>query len=214
MFEDIEESYSIWSDEFIGEVAGIAAIHTNSPNDDVAFIKVGTGIHADTFILANEPLTIGDQAVLTGYAQRQDYASSAKTVISKKVDSLDFGNATYTAVFKGTSATASRSCGGDSGAPIYKDNTLYAVHIAGGFNPECNDGKDRPMWHTHVVPRVSWIKETVHNNSSFTDQEKSKANIGLKHAATVCPDASKPQVPHEGGLSSTPPSSSFKLSST
>lgn len=197
-----------------GEVAGIAAIYTKSTNDDVALIKVGEGIRADTFTLANEPLTIGDQAVLTGYAQPHDYASSALTVISEKVNSLNFGNITYTDLFKGTSSTTSRSCGGDSGAPIYKDNILYAVHTAGGFNPECNDGKDRPMWHTNVVPRVSWIKETIHNNSSFTDQEGSKANIGLKHATTVFPDANKPQDPHKGESSNTPPSSSFKLSST
>ncbi len=41
-----------------GEVAGITAIYTKSSNDDVALIKVGEGIHADTFTLANEPEAI------------------------------------------------------------------------------------------------------------------------------------------------------------
>lgn len=192
------------------EVAGIAAIYTKSSNDDVALIKVGEGIHADAFTFTKEPLTIGDQAVLTGYAQPHDYASSALTVISEKVNSLNFGNATYTDLFKGTSSTTSRSCGGDSGAPIYKDNILYAVHTAGGFNPECNDGKDRPMWHTNIVSRIPWIKETIQRNSSFTDQEKTKSNTGLEHAATVFPDVSNPRNPHND---SSPEKSSFSLSS-
>ena len=138
-----------------GEVAGIAAIYTKSSTEDVALIKVGDGINADSFILATEPLKIGGQAVLTGYGQPHDYASSASTVISEKVDSLNFGNVTYTDLLKGKSSTPSRSCGGDSGAPVYKNNTLYAVHTAGGFNPECIDGQDRPMWHTNLPPEGS-----------------------------------------------------------
>ena len=98
-----------------GEVAGIAAIYTKSSTEDVALIKVGDGINADSFTVATEPLKIGDQAVLTGYGQPHDYASSASTVISEKVNSLNFGNVTYTDLFKGTSSTTSRSCGGDSG---------------------------------------------------------------------------------------------------
>ena len=50
-----------------GEVAGIAAIYTKSSTEDVALIKVGDGINADSFTLAAEPLKIGNQAVLTGY---------------------------------------------------------------------------------------------------------------------------------------------------
>ena len=193
-----------------GEVAGIAAIYTKSSTEDVALIKVGDGINADSFTVATEPLKIGDQAVLTGYGQPHDYASSASTVISEKVNSLNFGNVTYTDLFKGTSSTTSRSCGGDSGAPIYKDNILYAVHTAGGFNPECNDGKDRPMWHTNIVSRIPWIKETMQSNSSFTDQEKAKSNTGLKHAATLFPDVSNPKNPHND---SSPEKSPFSLSS-
>lgn len=193
-----------------GEVAGIAAIYTKSSTEDVALIKVGDGINADSFTVATEPLKIGDQAVLTGYGQPHDYASSASTVISEKVNSLNFGNVTYTDLFKGTSSTTSRSCGGDSGAPIYKDNILYAVHTAGGFNPECNDGQDRPMWHTNIVSRIPWIKETMQSNSSFTDQEKAKSNTGLKHAATLFPDASNPKNPHND---SSPEKSSLSLSS-
>ncbi|WP_158521263.1 trypsin-like serine protease [Corynebacterium pseudotuberculosis] len=83
-----------------GEVAGISAIYTKSSADDVALIKVGEGINADTFTLANEPLKIGDEATLTGYGSPHDYASSALTVISEKIDSLNFGNVTYTDLSK------------------------------------------------------------------------------------------------------------------
>lgn len=172
-----------------GEVAGIAAIYIKSSTEDVALIKVGGGIDADAFALATVPLQVGDQAVLTGYGQPHDYASSASTVIVANVDSLNFGNVTYTGLFKGKSLTASRSCGGDSGAPIYKNDTLYAVHTAGGFNPECSDGQGRPMWHTDIIPRIAWIHETMQSNSYLTAQEEAKANTGLKHAVTLFPEA-------------------------
>ena len=55
-----------------GEVAGFAAIYTKSSTEDVALIKVGDGINADSFTVATEPLKIGDQAVLTGYGQPHD----------------------------------------------------------------------------------------------------------------------------------------------
>ncbi|MFW9164904.1 hypothetical protein ACOI9F_13865, partial [Corynebacterium striatum] len=83
------------------------------------------------------------------------------------------------------------------------------MHTAGGFNPECNDGKGRPMWHTNIVSRIPWIKETMQSNSSFTDQEKAKSNTGLKHAATLFPDVSNPKNPHND---SSPEKSSFSLS--
>ncbi|AKE41626.1 putative secreted trypsin-like serine protease [Corynebacterium kutscheri] len=197
-----------------GEIAGIAAIYTKSLADDVALIKVGEGINADVFALTNESLKIGDEAVLTGYGQPHDYASSALTVISEKVDSLSFGNVTYTDLFKGTASTDSRSCGGDSGAPVYKAETLYAVHTAGGFNPECSGGQNRLMWHTNLVPRLPWIKETIENNSGLTYQEKSKATTGLKHAAILFPNVDKPQGSHDNSSPNKSSSNLFSLSST
>lgn len=195
-----------------GEIAGIAAIYTKSSTDDIALIKVGDGISADAFQPADQPLEIGDQALLTGYGQPHDYASTAITVISEKVESLNFGNVTYTDLFKGKSSTASRSCGGDSGAPVYKGNILYAVHTAGGFNPDCSDGQDRPMWHTNIVPRVLWIRETTLNNSGLTDQEKSKAATGVKNSSIPRPDT-LPAL-HDAITAGRNSSSSFALSST
>ncbi|MGP5246620.1 trypsin-like serine protease, partial [Corynebacterium flavescens] len=197
-----------------GDTAGIAAIYTKSSTDDVAHIKVGDGINADPFVLANRPMEIGDQALLTGYGQPHDYASSALTVISEEVESLNFGNVTYTDLFKGRSSTALRSCGGDSGAPVYKGEVLYAVHTAGGFNPTCSDGQDRPMWHTNIVRRVPWVEETLHNNTGLTDREKSKADTGLNYAAALFPDSDEHQAQNTPSSLSESPSSSFALSST
>lgn len=177
-----------------GEVAGIAAMYTKSSTEDIALIKVGDGINADSFTLATEALKIGDQAILTGYGQPHDYASSASTVISEKVDSLNFGNVTYTDLLKGKSSTPSRSCGGDSGAPVYKDNTLYAIHTAGGFNPECTDGQDRPMWHTNLPPRANWVHETINSNAGLSPQEKVKAENGLKYAPAAAPPPVAPYI--------------------
>lgn len=196
-----------------GEVAGIAAIYTKSSTDDVALVKVGAGISANSFVLAESPLDIGDRAVLTGYGQSHDYASSAVTVITEKVSTLSFGNVTYTDLFKGTSSTASRSCSGDSGAPIYKGDSVYAVHTAGGFNPTCSDGQNRPMWHTDIVPRISWIKETIQSNTGFTDQEEAKANTGLSYAVTAFPVENKPQDSHDDSSPDSSSSSFFSLSS-
>lgn len=123
-----------------GEIAGIAAIYTKSSTEDVALIKVG------------------DQAVLTGYGQPHDYASSASTVISEKVDSLNFENVTYT---------------------------------AGGFNPECLDGKDRPMWHTNLPPRAHWVHKTIHFNVGLSLQEKFKAENGLKYRRSAVGNRSR-----------------------
>lgn len=177
-----------------GEVAGIAAMYTKSSTEDIALIKVGDGINADSFTLATEALKIGDQAILTGYGQPHDYASSASTVISEKVDSLNFGNVTYTDLLKGKSSTPSRSCGGDSGAPVYKDNTLYAIHTAGGLNPECTDGQDRPMWHTNLPPRANWVHETINSNAGLSPQEKVKAENGLKYAPAAAPPPVAPYI--------------------
>lgn len=166
-----------------GETAGIAAVYVKSSIEDVALIKVGDGINADTFTLAKHPLEVGQQAFMTGYGLPHDYASTAVTMITEKVESLNFGNATYTKLFKGKSLTDSRSCSGDSGAPVYRENTLYAVHTAGGFNPSCTAGKDRPMWHTDIVPRLDWLEETIQANTGLSPQEKAKAKAGLKYAA-------------------------------
>ena len=61
------------------------------------------------------------------------FISVTLTMHSKTEEPLNFENITYTNLFKGKSSTASRSCGGDSGAPIYKETILYAVHTAGGL---------------------------------------------------------------------------------
>lgn len=166
-------------EQFDGQRAGIAGIYTLSDTDDVALIEVGPGIDADTFDVARDPLDIGQQATLTGYGETHDYASSATTTIVAHRDEIDFGSAVYTDLFEALSATASRSCSGDSGAPVYIGSTIHAIHTGGGYNPSCEDGKDMLMWHTNVASRATWIKSTTRMNAGLTESEESKAAAGL-----------------------------------
>lgn len=176
-------SQNPWMDgyleQFDGQRAGIAGIYTLSDTDDVALIEVGPGIDADTFEVAQDPLDIGQQATLTGYGETHDYASSATTTIVAHRDEIDFGSAVYTDLFEALSATASRSCSGDSGALVYIGSTIYAIHTGGGYNPSCVDGKDMLMWHTNIAPRATWIKSTIRMNAGLTESEESKAAAGL-----------------------------------
>ena len=165
--------------QFDGQRAGIAAIYTLSDTDDVALIEVGPGIDADTFEVAQDPLDTGQQATLTGYGETHDYASSATTTVVAHRDEIDFGSAVYTDLFEAQSATASRSCSGDSGAPVYIGSTIYAIHTGGGYNPSCLDGKGKLMWHTNIVSRATWIKGTIKLNAGLTAAEKYKAAAGL-----------------------------------
>lgn len=166
-------------EQFDGQRAGIAGIYTLSDTDDVALIEVGSGIDADTFDVAQDPLDIGQQAMLTGYGETHEYASSATTTIVARRDEIDFGSAVYTDLFEAESVTPSRSCSGDSGAPVYIGSTIYAIHTGGGYNPSCVDGKDMLMWHTNIASRAEWIGSTLSMNSGLTESEKRKAAAGL-----------------------------------
>ncbi|WP_052160413.1 S1 family peptidase [Corynebacterium callunae] len=165
-------------EQFDGEIAGIANVYTMSDTDDVALIKTEEGIDADKFEISTKPLSVGETATLIGYGATNSFASEATTQISKHLNSLDFGQAIYTDLFEGTSTSASRSCSGDSGGPIFKGNVIYAVHTGGGYNPNCAQGQDRLMWHTNISSRVSWIRETVFANLAFTDSERDRAHRG------------------------------------
>lgn len=198
-------------EQFDGQRAGIAGIYTLSDTDDVALIEVGPGIDADTFDVARDPLDIGQQATLTGYGETHDYASSATTTIVAHRDEIDFGSAVYTDLFEAQSATASRSCSGDSGAPVYIGSTIYAIHTGGGYNPSCADGKDMLMWHTNIASRAEWINSTIRMNAGLTAVEEHKAVTGLDAAPegeTVLGDVDQ-------GTSSHPrrPASSSRFSS-
>lgn len=161
------------------ETAGIANIYILSPRDDVALIKTNDGISAEKFQLPHSSLEVGKRATLLGYAISHDYASAATTTITNHLADFQFNRTIYTQLFEGKSTTPSRSCGGDSGGPIFIDNTVYAVHTGGSFNPDCTDGQDKLMWHTDVFPRTQWIKNTMDKESGITATEAARAKEGL-----------------------------------
>lgn len=165
-----------------GQTAGIAATYTLSNQDDIALVKTGPGITATTFTLPTRTLEIGEQATLLGYAITHDYASAATTTITDRIDNLDVGTTIYTDIYQTRSATDSRSCNGDSGGPIYQNNTIYAVHTAGSYNPTCTPGQDRPMWHTNLTTRVPWITTTMTTHQQLTPEETRHAAEGLATA--------------------------------
>ncbi|MEX3504312.1 trypsin-like serine protease [Corynebacterium sp. LK2510] len=169
-------------EQFDGQRAGIAGIYTLSDTDDVALIEAGSGIDADTFDVAQDPLEIGQQATMTGYGETHEYASSATTTIINHRNKIDFGSAVYTDLFEAQSVTASRSCGGDSGAPVYIGSTIYAIHTGGGYNPSCLDGKGMLMWHTNIASRAEWISNSIRMNAGLTKSQRQKAAAGLSAA--------------------------------
>lgn len=175
-----------------GHTAGIANTYTLSSQDDIALIKTGDGITATPFDLPTRSLTTGENATLLGYAITHDYASAAATTITGHLDTLDVGTTIYTDVYETRSVTDSRSCNGDSGGPIYQGNTIYAVHTAGGFNPSCIGGQDRPMWHTSVYSRVPWINETMNKHAGLSADEQQRAAAGLAAAPALPAPPSNP----------------------
>ncbi|WIM72193.1 trypsin-like serine protease [Corynebacterium suedekumii] len=156
-----------------------------SDSEDVALIKVGRKeLTPIRFEIAHVSLEVGQQAILTGYGATYDHASSAVTMITGRLDVQDFGSAIYTDLLEARSVTASRSCSGDSGAPIYIGNIIYGVHTAGGFNPTCTDGKNSLMWHTNIASRSDWITATIKDNAGLTEDEIRKAAAGLSTIAS------------------------------
>ena len=82
----------------------------------------------------------GEQAQLIGYGATNNFASRASTLITARLTEFDFGHARYTDLVEARSVTDSRTCNGDSGDPVYINDTIYAVHTAGGYNPDCMGG--------------------------------------------------------------------------
>lgn len=161
-----------------GEVAGIASISLLSGEDDVAIIHAGDGVNAASFQLPSSPLDVGQQATLLGFGDANDFASAADIRITGFRDEVNFGVSTYANLYEARSLAESRSCYGDSGGPIYIDDTLYAVHTAGEFNPGCADGINSLMYYTDLVPRLDWITAERDNEKVLTVDEINRAQVG------------------------------------
>lgn len=163
-----------------GDVAGMESIYLLSKNDDVALIKVGSGINAEPFRLPNRQLTVGDEATLVGYGATNSFSSIASITITDTIEEMDFGTSTYTKLLESKSDTSSRSCSGDSGGSIYRNDTIYGVHTAGDFNPSCLDAQGGKMWHTSILPRRDWIEQTINSHKHSSSAEIKRAESGLE----------------------------------
>ncbi|MDO4686270.1 MAG: trypsin-like serine protease [Corynebacterium sp.] len=153
------------------EVAGVQTVYTKSYDFDIALIKVGSGITADSFSLPGAAPQVGDYLNLLGYGASNEFSSLAEVNITQFHDSIDINGRNTHGVMETRAAGASRSCGGDSGAAIFKENTLFAVHTAGHYNPACHDKEDSPMIHSNSHPHIDWINNTIQEYGRSTPQE-------------------------------------------
>lgn len=144
----------------LGE-ANILGVYSKSPQEDVALLKVDIESDADPFELPERALKNGESATLSGYGIANGFLSTAPVRVQSTLDRKKIGDVEYKDMIESTSETASRSCSGDSGAPVYKGSTIYAVHSAGGFNPSCLSGHGKKMWHSSLESRISWIRSTT-----------------------------------------------------
>lgn len=163
--EDAEGSPA-YLEQSDGERAKVVSTDPVPDNTDIALVTTAPGIKARPFELPTHSLNTGDIASLTGYGLTHDFASTAVVRITQRLKSKKLGPSTFKDILESESITPSRSCDGDSGAPVYIENVIYAVHSAGGFNPSCLDGINRKMWHSDVFPQVEWIKSKLLHNSS------------------------------------------------
>ncbi|TKW73513.1 MAG: hypothetical protein DI610_09780 [Staphylococcus hominis] len=74
---------------------------------------------------------------------------------------------------------SSRSCSGDSGAPLYQDTTIFAVHTGGEENESCADGTRRRMWHSEIYPYVGMLTALMesYDEEAVAHREESEAEI-------------------------------------
>lgn len=163
---DDAEGSPAYLEQSDGEQAEVIRTDLVPNNADIALVTTGPGIDARPFELPTRSLNTGDTANLTGYGLTNDFASTAVVRITERLESKKLGSSTFKDLLESESITPSRSCDGDSGAPVYVGNVIYAVHSAGGFNPSCLDGINRKMWHSDVFPQVEWIKSRLSHDGS------------------------------------------------
>ncbi|WP_169332013.1 trypsin-like serine protease [Corynebacterium caspium] len=164
-----------------GEFAGIANIYLLSEHDDIAILKTGPGIQAEAFKLPTRDLKKGEVATLLGYSTGHDYASAAYPAIVQavRVKRIGTDGPVYKKLLESTSNTGSRTCRGDSGAGIFIDDTIYAVHTAGAENLRCTDQIGSEMFHSALYSRVEAIKAIISDTTALTEQEQVRAQSGL-----------------------------------
>ncbi|WP_366937665.1 trypsin-like serine protease [uncultured Corynebacterium sp.] len=147
-----------------GDTAKVKSVYTKSETVDIALLKVEDGVKSASFSLPDRSLSPGDRATLVGYGGSHDYPSVAQAQVEKYYNSFSFGEIKYSNILGTVALDDSWSCHGDSGGAIYSDDTIYAVHTAGGGNPTCADRKGGKMWHSDIFPHVDWIDSIIGNS--------------------------------------------------
>ncbi|AGN19086.1 hypothetical protein J433_12402 [Corynebacterium glutamicum MT] len=184
-----EKDFLGYLEQSDGEVAGVENTYTISEHHDLALIKVGRGISAQTFDLPEEKIAIGKVLTLIGYGGSNDFSSIARVESVAHLDKFNVGFSTYYLdVLETVSLTDSRSCNGDSGGAVFAGNTIHAVHTAGAINFDCSPGEGKKMWHSAISPHTAWIHQIMSSENSTSVEEEQRAFEGFRSRYRIAED--------------------------
>ncbi|MTD91517.1 trypsin-like serine protease [Corynebacterium hiratae] len=163
--------------QYDGDEATVKRVHFMSDVDDLALVRVGSGIDAKAFDLPTSSVEKGDALTLIGYGANHEYSSIAKLKVEGFIESYppEIGIPFHDLAIAVTT-TPSRTCEGDSGSPAYTNNTIYATHTAAASNQECTNGKGNMTWLTVLnSKRVAWIKSVCRDEPAADSGRPSQA---------------------------------------
>lgn len=195
-----------------GDKAAIVAATTIASRVDIALLK-SEPIDATAFELPNRELKVDEKLWLVGFGAANDFASEAVVKIESTGLSDEFQGYEFDDLLVSRSVFASRSCNGDSGGPLYQDNTIFAVHTGGEDNETCTDGVGRYMWHTEIYPFADAIRALMKSYDEQVAVSDKKAALAKqaqtieKHTVpkvepTIQPDAKESKKDRSSSLSS------------
>lgn len=146
-----------------GGKVSVQSVYLTNESDDIAVVKAAPGLKPASFALPTVPPKKGEELTLLGFGAKHDYASAAAV---KVVGSTDEYPPELENPRKGMlnlePTSQSRACEGDSGAPIFWGDTIYAIHSSAATNKGCYDGPGGLIWATSLTPeRVNWIKSII-----------------------------------------------------
>lgn len=159
-----------------GDFAGIEAIYQKSV-DDIALIKVGSGINSGTFDLSDTKANIGQTLSVVGYGAVQPYSSKSTFEVVEYTPDIvywdKYGKITnhYYDLLRTVPVLPDNylATEGDSGAAAWVGNTLYGV---------LSGGNSTYIYHANAISHLSWIKDTMKRNNSSSIAEKYRAFRG------------------------------------
>ncbi|AJI77619.1 trypsin-like serine protease [Corynebacterium singulare] len=163
-----------------GDSAKVVASTPVAEKSDIALLKAEP-MDAEAFELPDRPLRVNEKLFLVGYGGSHTFASEAVSRIEQTGVTYEIQNHEFENLLKSHSLFASRSCSGDSGAPLYQDETIFAVHTGGEENESCEDGTRRLMWHSEIYPYVDNLTALM---KSY-DEEEAAARLAETEAAIV-----------------------------